>query len=108
MSDPSPVANGPALSGHPPYDRPPGLALAELPADVRARWRDRYVAQPEAELRVQSILDRAEAALVSAGGPVTIRTLWMALLDSLQGREGNADLRAATALAGMALGLRPS
>ena len=108
MSDPSPVANRPALSGHPPYDRPPRLALAELPANVRASWRDRYATQPEVELRVQSILERAETALHSAGSPVTIRTLWIALLDSLQGREGNADLRAAAALAGMAMGLRPS
>ena len=92
MSDPSPIANGLTLSGHPPYDRPPRLALAELPA----------------ELRVQSILERAEAALRSAGGPVTIRTLWMTLLETLQGRESNADLRAAAALAGMAMGLRPS
>ena len=108
MSDPAPIANGSALSGHPPYDRPPRLALAELPADVRAIWRDRYVTQPEAELRVRSILERAEAALRSAGGPVTIRTLWMTLLETLQGRESNADLRAAAALAGMAMGLQPN
>jgi len=34
-----------------------------MPAEARAAWRNRYVTQAEGELRVQAILDRAEAAL---------------------------------------------
>ena len=56
--------------------------------------------------RVQALLDRAEAALRPGGAPVTIRALWIALADRA-GRSDDADLRAA-ALAGMAIGLRPS
>ena len=78
-----------------------------MPAEVRAAWRNRYLAEAEAELRVQALLDRAEAALRSAGTPPTIRTLWIALADRA-GRSGDADLRAAATLAGMAMGLRPS
>lgn len=85
-----------------------------MPAEVRAAWRNRYLAEAEAELRVQTLLDRAEAALRSAGTPPTPRTLWISLADcSLNvarfaeaGRSGDADLRAAAALAGMAMGLQ--
>ena len=70
------------------------------------------VAQPlhhkvEVELRVQPLLDRAEAALRPGGAPVTIRALWIALADRA-GRSDGADLRATAALAGMAMGLHPS
>ena len=107
MSDPSLSAGDPALSGHPSYDRPPRQALDEMPVEVRAAWRNRYLAEAEAELRVQALLDRAEAALRSTGTPPTIRTLWISLADRA-GKSGDADLRAAAALAGMAMGLRPS
>ena len=108
MSDPSLAVTGASLCSHPPYDRPPRLALAEMPADARAVWRERYSVQDEAELRVQAILERAETALRSAGKSTTIRALWMALTDALLGKGNNADLRAATALAAMAMGLKPS
>jgi len=78
-----------------------------MPAKARAAWRNRYVTQAEGELRVQAILDRAEAALQSAGTPATIRLLWIALADRA-GRSDDADLKAAAALAGMAMGLQPS
>ena len=42
---------------------------------------------------MQALLDRAEAALRSAGTPPTIRTLWMSLADRA-GKSGDADLRA--------------
>ena len=77
-----------------------------MPAEVRAPWRNRYLAEAEAKLRVQALLDRTEAALRSAGTPTTIRTLWISLADRA-GKSGDADLRAA-ALAGMAMGLQPS
>ena len=107
MSDPLLPAGGSAPSGHPPYDRPPRQALGEMPVEVRAAWRSRYPAEAEAELRVQALLDRAEAALRASDAPVTIRILWIALADRA-GRSDDADLRAAAALAGMAMGLRPS
>ena len=56
---------------------------------------------------MQAIFDRAEAALQAAGTPATIRTLWIMLADRA-GKSGDADLKAAAALAGMAMGLRVS
>jgi len=82
-------------------------ALAEFSTEGRAAWRLRYRVGDDAELRVQALLDRVEAALQAAGKPATIRTVWIALAD----RAGTSDdpaLRAAAALAGMAMGLRPS
>ena len=116
MSDPSFLADDPAPSSYAHYDRPPRQALDEMPAEVRAAWRNRYLAEAEAELRVQTLLDRAEAALRSAGTPPTPRTLWISLADRSSnvarfaeaGRSGDADLRAAAALAGMAMGLQPT
>ncbi len=107
MSDLPFVANGTAIDGHPPYDRSPRQALDEMPEEVRAIWRRRYLTEAEAELRVLALLDRAEAALRTGGTPVTIRMLWIALADRA-GRSNDADLRAAAGLAGMALGLLPS
>ena len=78
-----------------------------MSAETRAAWRNRYVTEAEAEPRVQAILDRAEAAFRSAGTPPTICTLWISLADRT-GRSQDADLRAAAALAGMAMGLQPS
>jgi len=78
-----------------------------MPAEVRAAWRDRYTTGADAELRVLALLDQAEAALRPDGAPVTIRTLWIALADRA-GRSDNADVHAVAALAGMAMGLRPS
>ena len=77
-----------------------------MSAEVRAAWRNRYLAEAEAELWVQALLDRAEAALRSADTPPTIRTLCISLADRAE-KSGDADLRAA-ALAGMAMGLQPS
>ena len=84
MSDPSLPADDPAPSSYAPYDRPPCQALDEMPAEVRAAWRNRYLAEAEAELRVQALLDRAEAALRSAGTPPTIRTLRISLANPAQ------------------------
>ena len=108
MSDaPSPAETESSI--YPPYDRSLelALALARLSAEVRAEWRHKYITQGEAELRVQAPLDRAAAALRSAGKPATVRTVWIMLADRA-GASGDPDLRAAAALAGMAMGLRPS
>lgn len=76
---PSPA--GTESSSYPPYDRSLELALAGLSAEVRAEWRHRYVTQGETELCVQALLDRAKAALRSAGKPATVRTVWVMLGD---------------------------
>ena len=107
MSDVPVTADGALPSSHLPYDRPPRRALAEMPAQARTAWRERCGVQGEAELRVQAILDRAEAAPQAAGTPATIRSLWIMLADRA-GTSGDADLKAAAALAGMAMGLRVS
>jgi len=107
MSDAHHPAGDPATPGYPLYDRLPRQALGAMPPEVRAAWRGRYITEAEAELRVQALLDRAEAALRPGSAPVTIQTLWVALADRA-GRSNDADLRAAAALAGMAMGLRPS
>lgn len=106
MSDRQSLASSAASTGHPPYDRPAARALAEMPTEVRAAWRSRYAADDDAVLRAQALLERAEAALAAAGVPPTIRTLWITIADRT-GRSEDADLRAAAALAGMAMGLRP-
>ena len=107
MSDTHHPAGGTAPMGHPPYNRAPRQALSDMPAEVRATWRGRYITEADAELRVLALLDQAEAALRPGGAPVTIRTLWIALADRA-GRSDNTDLHAAAALTGMAMGLRPS
>ena len=91
----------------PSYERSPRAAVAEMPADVRDAWRARYSVQADAELRAEALLNRAEATLQAAGKPATIRTVWILLADRA-GADGDADVRIAAALAGMAMGLRPS
>ncbi len=107
MSDHQHMATSAASTGHLPYDRSPSRALAEMLAADRSAWRSRYAAEGDAELRAQALLERAEAALGAAGVPPTIRVLWIALADRA-GRSEDADMRAAAALAGMAMGLRTS
>ena len=86
------------------YDRFLGVALAEMQADVQEAWRTRYAIQGDAEQRALALLNRAETALQAASKPATIRTVWMLLADRA-GTSGDADTKAAAALAGMAMGL---
>lgn len=94
-------------------DGGPGLAYHLLPQEALdgmgieawAAWRTRYDADSQMEAQARALLDRAERALRNAGREVTIRTVWMLLAD----RAGDGpDMKAAAALAGMALGLRPT
>lgn len=87
------------------YDLPVRRALAEMPTSVRDAWRANYLAQEGGEHKAQALVERAEAAMRERGEPTTIRTVWMLLADRA-GQEDNPDLRAAAALAGMAMGLR--
>jgi len=89
------------------YDRPPGVALAEMQADIREAWRTRCVIQGDAEQRALALLNRAEAMLQAASKPATIRTVWMLLADRAS-TSSDADTKAAAALAGMAMGLQPT
>jgi len=67
----------------------------------------RYAAQEDAASRAEALVERAEMALVASGRSATIRDVWM-LLARRAGSEVDADMRAAAALAGMAMGLRAS
>ena len=89
----------------PAYDRRPRQALGELPAEVRVSWAARYLVEDGAGPRAEALVARAEGALVAAGRPATIRDVWMLLAHRAAGGD-DADLRAAAALAGMAMGLR--
>lgn len=89
------------------YDRPPGVALAEMQEDVREAWRTRCTIQGDTEHRALALLNRAEAALQAANKPATIRTVWMLLADRAS-TSSDADMKAAAALAGMAMGLQPA
>jgi hypothetical protein len=90
---------------YPAYDRQPRQALGEVPAEVRLAWAARYLVQDGAGPRAEALVERAEAALVGAGRLATIRDVWM-LLAQRAASGDDADLRAAAALAGMAMGLR--
>lgn len=87
------------------YDRASGAALAELNDQVRSAWRLRYLAEDGVELRAVMLLERAEAQMLAAGRPATIRDLWMAIADQAA-VANDLDVRAAAALAGLAMGLR--
>lgn len=87
------------------YDLPVRRALAEMPAALRQAWRVSYLTQDGGEHKAQALVERAEAAMRERGEPTTIRTVWMLLADRAA-QEDNADLRAAAALAGMAMGLK--
>jgi hypothetical protein len=89
------------------YDRAVRDALAELPYDVRAAWMARYAAQEDAASRAEALVERAGTALLAADRPSTIRDVWM-LLARRAGSDDDADMRAAAALAGMAMGLQAS
>lgn len=87
------------------YDPTVRQALDGLPHDGRAAWRTRYAAQEDAASRTMAVVERASTALIAGGRPATIRGVWM-LLARRAGSEGGADMRAAAAPAGMAMGLR--
>lgn len=93
------------MPSYPAYDRQPREALGEMPAEVRLAWAARYLVQDGAGPRAEALVERAEAALVAASRLATIRDVWMLLAHRAAGGD-DADLRAAAALAGMAMGLR--
>lgn len=88
------------------YDRPPGVALAEMQADVRDAGRTRCAIQDDAEHCTLALLNRVEVTHQTANTPATIRTAWM-LLAHCASTSSDADAKAA-ALAGMVMGLQPT
>ena len=88
-----------------PFDLSPRRALAALTPDDQAAWHMRYCPQEGLEMRARAALANTERELRAAGGEVTIHALWVELADRT-GQEGEPDVRAAAALAGMAMGLR--
>lgn len=93
------------MTGIASYDRQPRKALDEMPSRARGAWTARYIAQDGAAPRAEALVERAEAALIAAGKPATIRDVWM-LLAQRAGSGDDADTRAAAALVGIAMGLR--
>lgn len=87
------------------FDHSPRRALAAMSEQDRDIWHRRYWPQEGAEPRILILLERVERELRAAGEPATIHALWVHLAGRA-GQENNPDLQAATALAGMALGLR--
>ncbi len=104
---PCDLAAGGSAPSLAPYDLAVRQALDGLLHHGRAASRTRYAAQEDAASRAAALVERAGTALIAAGRPATIRDVWM-LLARRAGSEGDADMRAAAALAGMAMGLRAS
>jgi hypothetical protein len=72
--------------------------------ETKAAWLTRYLTDAVAEFRVQAVLERAKSAMRAADAETTIRTLWVMLSDRYV-RDGDPDIGAAAAQAGMALGI---
>lgn len=82
--------------------------LASIPAPVLDAWRSRYAAGDGVELNAFALVDKAAAALRSRGEQVDAHALWTRMADQCgQGDGPSLELRAATALVGLAAGLRP-
>ncbi|MGI4946541.1 MAG: hypothetical protein ACRYHQ_39285 [Janthinobacterium lividum] len=87
------------------FDFSPRRALATLSTDDLAVWHLRYCPQEGLEMRARAALANVERELRAAGAEVTIHALWVELADRA-GQDDEPDVKAAAALAGMALGLR--
>jgi hypothetical protein len=60
------------------------------------------------DLQARAILNQEAAAVRSVGKEPDARTIWLRLMDRAAGEGGGQKLLAATKLAGLATGLRPS
>ena len=81
--------------------------VASLPANVLAAWRTRYVAVDGVDLQARALLGAEAAAVRAEGRQPDARTVWLRLIDQLRLAEPPPELVAATALGGLASGLRP-
>lgn len=87
------------------FDQPPRRVVAALAPDTLATWSKRYCPQEGLEMRARLVLATVEREMRDAGAEVTIHALWVQLADRA-GEGGEPDVRAAAALAGMAMGLQ--
>ena len=87
-----------------PFDLSPRRALAALTPDEQAAWHLRYCPQEGLEMRACATLARVEGEMRANGAEVTIHALWLELADRV-GQGNEPDVRAASALAGIARGL---
>ena len=74
--------------------------VAALPDYVLAAWRTRYIVGEGMDFQARAILNQ--------GKEPDARTVWLRLMDRTAEEGGGQELLAATALAGLATGLRPS
>ncbi len=82
--------------------------VGSLPAAVLATWRTRYVTIDGIDLQTRAILNAEAAAMRAEGQQPDARTVWLRLIERLlRLAEPPPELVAATALAGLASGLRP-
>ncbi len=81
--------------------------IGDIPAYVLTAWRSRYVAVDGIDLEARAILNQEAAAVRAGGDPPDALTVWVRLCDTVV-RVGSAspELLAATALAGLAAGVR--
>ncbi len=83
------------------------LQLASIPAPVLAAWRSRYAAEGGIELNAFALVDKAATALRSRGEQVDAHALWVRMADQCgQTDRPSLEMTAATALVGLATGLR--
>lgn len=82
--------------------------VAALPGYVLAAWRARYLVGEGMDFQARAILNQEAATVRSEGKEPDARTIWMRLMDKMAAEGGGQELMAATALAGLATGLRPS
>ncbi len=87
------------------FDQPPRRALSALSDADQAAWHLRYCPQEGLEMRARATLANVERELRATGAEVTIHALWVELADRA-GQDDEPDVRAAAALAAMAMGLR--
>ena len=94
----------PSLSDQPASLR---LQLAAIPKPVLSAWRSRYAAEGGIELAAFALVDKAAAALRARGEQADAHGLWTRMADQCgQTDSASAELVAATALVGLATGLR--
>ena len=79
-----------------------------MPDHVLIAWRARYIVGDGMDLQARAILNEEAAAVRAEGKEPNAKTVWLRLVDRVV-KQGGAlpELLAATALAGLATGLRP-
>ncbi len=83
------------------------LQLASIPAPVLSAWRARYAAEGGIEINAFALVDKAATALRSRGEQVDAHALWVRMADQCgQADRPSLEMTAATALVGLATGLR--